>query len=108
RYTKPNAGAAGAGGPSVPQCRLHETCAGVPAKGSHPALPSFPESRELSMTFRSPALARAMVMAAMFVLGPTVAEVSHAQAAAANYNLPDFTDLVEKASPAVVNIRTTE
>ncbi|AGW91251.1 MULTISPECIES: DegQ family serine endoprotease [Cupriavidus] len=60
------------------------------------------------MTFRSPALARAMVMAAMLVLGPTVAEVSHAQAAAANYNLPDFTDLVEKASPAVVNIRTTE
>ncbi|WP_354686532.1 DegQ family serine endoprotease [Cupriavidus necator] len=60
------------------------------------------------MTFRSPALARAMVMAAILVLGPTVAEVSHAQAAAANYNLPDFTDLVEKASPAVVNIRTTE
>ncbi|GLC90888.1 peptidase [Cupriavidus sp. TA19] len=47
-------------------------------------------------------------MAAMLVFGPTVAEVSHAQAAAANYNLPDFTDLVEKASPAVVNIRTTE
>ncbi|MBP0632091.1 MULTISPECIES: DegQ family serine endoprotease [unclassified Cupriavidus] len=60
------------------------------------------------MTFRSPALARAVVMAAMLVLGPTVAQVSHAQAAAANYNLPDFTDLVEKASPAVVNIRTTE
>ncbi|MFS8978366.1 DegQ family serine endoprotease [Cupriavidus necator] len=60
------------------------------------------------MTFRSPALARAVVMAAILVLGPTVAEVSHAQAAAANYNLPDFTDLVEKASPAVVNIRTTE
>ena len=60
------------------------------------------------MTFRSPALARALVMAAMLVFGPTVAEVSHAQAAAANYNLPDFTDLVEKASPAVVNIRTTE
>ncbi|SOZ35424.1 DegQ family serine endoprotease [Cupriavidus neocaledonicus] len=60
------------------------------------------------MMFRSPALARAVVMAAMMLLGPTVAEVSHAQAAAANYNLPDFTDLVEKASPAVVNIRTTE
>ncbi|CAG2149860.1 hypothetical protein LMG31506_04114 [Cupriavidus yeoncheonensis] len=60
------------------------------------------------MTFRSPALARAMVMAAMLILGPAIAEVGHAQAAASNYNLPDFTDLVEKASPAVVNIRTTE
>ncbi|AQV94936.1 serine peptidase [Cupriavidus necator] len=60
------------------------------------------------MMFRSPALARAVVMAAMMLLGPTVAEVSHAQAAASTYNLPDFTDLVEKASPAVVNIRTTE
>ncbi|WER46950.1 DegQ family serine endoprotease [Cupriavidus sp. WKF15] len=60
------------------------------------------------MTFRSPALARAVVMAAMLILGPAVAEVGHAQAAASNYNLPDFTDLVEKASPAVVNIRTTE
>ncbi|RZT41641.1 DegQ family serine endoprotease [Cupriavidus agavae] len=60
------------------------------------------------MISRSPALARAMVMAAMLVLGPAVSEVGYAQAAAANYNLPDFTDLVEKASPAVVNIRTTE
>lgn len=49
------------------------------------------------MTFRSPALARAMVMAAMLILGPAIAEVGHAQAAASNYNLPDFTDLVEKA-----------
>ncbi|GAA0848915.1 DegQ family serine endoprotease [Cupriavidus pauculus] len=49
-----------------------------------------------------------MVMVAMLVLGPAVSELGHAQAAAANYNLPDFTDLVEKASPAVVNIRTTE
>ncbi len=49
-----------------------------------------------------------MVMAAILILGPAVAEVGHAQAAASNYNLPDFTDLVEKASPAVVNIRTTE
>jgi len=49
-----------------------------------------------------------MVMAAILILGPSVAELGHAQAAASNYNLPDFTDLVEKASPAVVNIRTTE
>ncbi|KAI3589862.1 HtrA protease/chaperone protein [Cupriavidus sp. U2] len=60
------------------------------------------------MISRSPALARAMVLVAMLVLGPAVSEVGHAQAAASNYNLPDFTDLVEKASPAVVNIRTTE
>lgn len=60
------------------------------------------------MISRSPALARVMVMAAMLVLGPAVSELGHAQAAASNYNLPDFTDLVEKASPAVVNIRTTE
>ena len=60
------------------------------------------------MISRSPALARAMVMVAMLVFGPAVSELGHAQAAASNYNLPDFTDLVEKASPAVVNIRTTE
>lgn len=60
------------------------------------------------MISKSPALVRTMVMAAMLVLGPAVAQVGHAQAAASNYNLPDFTDLVEKASPAVVNIRTTE
>ncbi len=60
------------------------------------------------MISRSPALARTMVMAAMLLLGPAIAEVGHAQAAASSYNLPDFTDLVEKASPAVVNIRTTE
>ena len=60
------------------------------------------------MISRSPAMARAMVMVAMLVLGPAVSELGHAQAAASNYNLPDFTDLVEKASPAVVNIRTTE
>jgi len=60
------------------------------------------------MISRSPAVARAMVMCAMLALGPAISEVGHAQAAASNYNLPDFTDLVEKASPAVVNIRTTE
>lgn len=60
------------------------------------------------MISRSPALVRAVVMTAMLVLGPAMSELGHAQAAASNYNLPDFTDLVEKASPAVVNIRTTE
>ncbi|WP_019449006.1 DegQ family serine endoprotease [Cupriavidus sp. BIS7] len=60
------------------------------------------------MISRSPALARVVVMVAMLVFGPAVSELGHAQAAAQNYNLPDFTDLVEKASPAVVNIRTTE
>ncbi|ABF09299.1 MULTISPECIES: DegQ family serine endoprotease [Cupriavidus] len=60
------------------------------------------------MISRSPALARVVVMVAMLVFGPAVSELGHAQAAAQNYNLPDFTDLVEKVSPAVVNIRTTE
>lgn len=60
------------------------------------------------MITKSPALVRTMVMVAMLALGPTVSTLGHAQAAASNYNLPDFTDLVEKASPAVVNIRTTE
>jgi len=60
------------------------------------------------MTSRSPALIRAIVMAAVLALGPTVAEIGHAQAAPQTYNLPDFTDLVDKVGPAVVNIRTTE
>ncbi|NUA28207.1 DegQ family serine endoprotease [Cupriavidus basilensis] len=60
------------------------------------------------MSPRSPALARTVLMAAILAFAPFVAELSHAQAAAPSYNLPDFTDLVEKAGPAVVNIRTTE
>ncbi len=60
------------------------------------------------MMMKSPSVVRTMVMVAMLVLGPGVSMSGHAQAAASNYNLPDFTDLVEKASPAVVNIRTTE
>ena len=47
-------------------------------------------------------------MAAILAFAPFAAELSHAQAAAPSYNLPDFTELVEKAGPAVVNIRTTE
>ncbi|WP_017229340.1 Do family serine endopeptidase [Cupriavidus basilensis] len=47
-------------------------------------------------------------MAAILAFAPFVAELSHAQAAAPSYNLPDFADLVEKTGPAVVNIRTTE
>lgn len=54
------------------------------------------------------AVARAMAMAAVLALGPIVSSPVHAQPTAPNYNLPDFTDLVERASPAVVNIRTTE
>jgi serine protease Do len=49
-----------------------------------------------------------MAMAAILAAAPFVAEQSHAQATASHYNLPDFTDLVDKAGPAVVNIRTTE
>jgi len=60
------------------------------------------------MSPRSPALARTVLMAAILAFAPLVAEVSHAQAAAQSYGLPDFTDLVDKTGPAVVNIRTTE
>lgn len=54
------------------------------------------------------AVARTMALAAVLAVGPMLATPVHAQAAASNYSLPDFTDLVERVSPAVVNIRTTE
>lgn len=40
--------------------------------------------------------------------GVVVAQTSTATSPSFNYSRPDFADLVEKASPAVVNIRTTE
>jgi serine protease Do len=43
----------------------------------------------------------AAVLMACLPLGP------HAASAAPAANLPDFTDLVDKVGPAVVNIRTT-
>ncbi|WP_458215547.1 DegQ family serine endoprotease [Paracidovorax citrulli] len=49
-----------------------------------------------------------MALAAVLAVGPILSEPVQAQSAAATYNLPDFTGLVERASPAVVNIRTTE
>lgn len=54
------------------------------------------------------AVARTMALAAILAVGPMMAAPVHAQSTASAYNLPDFTDLVERASPAVVNIRTTE
>lgn len=51
---------------------------------------------------------RTMALAAVLAVGPILSEPVQAQSAAATYNLPDFTGLVERASPAVVNIRTTE
>lgn len=53
-------------------------------------------------------LASACALAASLLLAPVTSTPALAQAAARTYNLPDFTDLVERASPAVVNIRTTE
>src|ERR1700759_4893583 len=44
------------------------------------------------------------VAAAAFVFMSLIAPAAHALPAA---NLPDFTDLVDKVGPAVVNIRTT-
>ena len=55
-------------------------------------------------------LALAGVLAAPLALLPGSGSVAHAQAvatASAAHVLPDFADLVERAGPAVVNIRTT-
>ncbi len=55
-------------------------------------------------------LALAGVLAAPLVLLPGGGSVAHAQAtatASVAHVLPDFADLVERAGPAVVNIRTT-
>jgi len=56
-----------------------------------------------SWSSRLAAVTAAMLLAAL-VLPPTV---SHAQAAP-NMQLPDFTELVDRVGPSVVNIRTTE
>jgi serine protease Do len=53
-------------------------------------------------------LAGACMLAATLLIAPVMSTPAFAQAAARTYNLPDFSDLVERASPAVVNIRTTE
>ena len=54
--------------------------------------------------------ARAMVAALALSLGAALgwAPPSHGQPAAAAAGLPDFTEIAERVSPAVVNIRTTE
>ncbi len=48
-----------------------------------------------------------ILLLAIFSLGQ-ISFVSSAMAQAPRVNIPDFADLVERASPAVVNIRTTE
>ncbi|HVL09931.1 MAG TPA: DegQ family serine endoprotease [Burkholderiaceae bacterium] len=53
-------------------------------------------------------LASACMLAASLLIAPMISAPALAQNTARSYNLPDFTDLVERASPAVVNIRTTE
>ena len=53
-------------------------------------------------------LSTLLISASMGLAGPTLLGVTaHAQAASVA-GLPDFTELVEKSGPAVVNIRTTE
>jgi len=61
---------------------------------------------QLSSSIRS-SLARAFLSGAL-VLGFGLAAFVAPQPARAQGSLPDFTDLVEKVGPAVVNIRTTE
>ncbi len=53
-------------------------------------------------------VASAWILAAALLIAPAVPTAALAQPTARAYNLPDFTDLVERAGPAVVNIRTTE
>lgn len=50
----------------------------------------------------------AAVVAAGSALTPAYAQNATGSVATGTYGLPDFADLVEKVSPAVVNIRTTE
>ena len=50
----------------------------------------------------------AALMAAGGALAPAYAQNATGSVATGTYGLPDFADLVEKVSPAVVNIRTTE
>ena len=59
-------------------------------------------------TVKSVHLASACMLAATLMLAPIASAPALAQNTARAYNLPDFADLVERASPAVVNIRTTE
>lgn len=50
----------------------------------------------------------AAIVAAGGALMPAYAQNATGSVATGTYGLPDFADLVEKVSPAVVNIRTTE
>ena len=63
----------------------------------------------------TPQFAGRFVLSAALLAGAWVLPASAAPAAAGGQvaapvvtNLPDFTDLIEKVGPAVVNIRTTE
>jgi serine protease Do len=63
----------------------------------------------LNSVFTRSAAGRGMVLAALVAMGSTMLSpaIVHAQGGA-GVQLPDFTELVERVGPSVVNIRTTE
>ncbi len=67
----------------------------------------FVNTKSVSTLF-STLLSTAVLSASMVVLAPGVLGLTPSAMAASVAGLPDFTELVEKTGPAVVNIRTTE
>ncbi|AZP13718.1 DegQ family serine endoprotease [Undibacterium parvum] len=67
----------------------------------------FVNAKSVSTLF-STLLTTAVLSASMVVLAPGVLGLTPSAMAASVAGLPDFTELVEKTGPAVVNIRTTE
>ncbi|MFZ6748421.1 DegQ family serine endoprotease [Undibacterium sp. Ren11W] len=65
-------------------------------------------NRKSISTLCSTLLSTAVLSASVAVIAPGVLGLTPAAMAAPVAGLPDFTDLVEKTGPAVVNIRTTE
>lgn len=67
----------------------------------------FVNTKSVSTLF-STVLSTAVLSVSVAVIGPGVLGLAAPAMAASVAGLPDFTDLVEKTGPAVVNIRTTE
>ncbi|WP_416200112.1 DegQ family serine endoprotease [Undibacterium sp. 5I1] len=71
--------------------------------------PRFPVKNFVSTVISTLTISACFGFIAPTVMGATLAEATPASATAPLVTgLPDFTDLVDKTSPAVVNIRTTE
>jgi serine protease Do len=82
----------------------------MPAPGHPPALAAPTAHASAHASAEPPAAWRALLAAALLVLGAFAATApAPAQAqAAAGVTLPDFAELAERLSPSVVNIRTLE